>query len=491
MWGFHPLLALHIYLFFSLIWRFYFKAHHLRTCCRINHHAISLFSLISQPALLVTESQRLESLIVNYWKDWFPEWFVRLHESDRGRLPSITESMIVAYVIGFCVEEVQELFESGIKRYVGDMWNIVDFLSNFFYLLWLSFRIISLIQVRWLPRQEEEMMRVAGLLGMHPDQETREEWDPYDPMFLSEGFFAAANILSFLKLVNVFSVHPHLGPLQISLGRMVFDIIKFFFIYTWVVFAFGCGLHYLLWFHSMRDYTKCKDPSKDLDNVSALEQDHACSIWRRFSNLFETTQTLFWASFGLIDLSNFEMSGIKDFTRFWGLLMYGSYSIINVVVLLNLLIAMMSDSYQLISSSRDTEWKFARSKLWINYFDDERSIRPPPPFNLIPSLKCFFSCCFGRSPKTSPGRSTIRRKAGFRSSQTDQGIHEQVMRSLVRRYVIREQRKAEETGPVTEDDVKEIKQDISSFRFELFDLLRENGFKSTHLSETAAGEFRK
>ena len=323
-------------------------------------------------------------------------------------------------------------------------------------------------------------------------QVSREEWNPYDPFLLSEGFFAAANILSFLKLVNVFSVHPHLGPLQISLGRMVFDIIKFFFIYTWVVFAFGCGLHYLLWFYSIRDYNKCKDHSmQEMGNVAALEQDHSCSIWRRFSNLFETSQTLFWASFGLIDLSNFEMSGIKDFTRFWGLLMYGSYSIINVVVLLNLLIAMMSDSYQLISSSRDTEWKFARSKLWINYFDDEKSIRPPPPFNLIPSLNCFFSfcfsCCKGKKD-ASRSRSQMRREAGFRSSQTDQGIHEQVMKSLVRRYVIREQRKAEETGPVTEDDVKEIKQDISSFRFELFDLLRENGFKSTHFNEAASGK---
>ena len=47
-----------------------------------------------------------------------------------------------------------------------------------------------------------------------------------------------------------------------------------------------------------------------------------------FSNLslWETTQTLFWASFGLIDLDNFELSGIKEFTRFWGLCMFGSFS---------------------------------------------------------------------------------------------------------------------------------------------------------------------
>lgn len=69
----------------------------------------------------------------------------------------------------------------------------------------------------------------------------REQWDPYDPMLLSEGVFAAGMIFSFLKLVHIFSINPHLGPLQVSLGRMIIDIIKFFFIYTLVLFAFGCG----------------------------------------------------------------------------------------------------------------------------------------------------------------------------------------------------------------------------------------------------------
>lgn len=69
------------------------------------------------------------------------------------------------------------------------------------------------------------------------------------------------------------------------------------------------------------------------------------------SSLFETTQTLFWAVFGLVDLESFELDGIKVFTRFWGMLMFGTYSVINIVVLLNLLIAMMNHSYQLISVS--------------------------------------------------------------------------------------------------------------------------------------------
>ena len=55
---------------------------------------------------------------------------------------------------------------------------------------------------------------------------SREEWDPWDPTLISEGLFAAANIFSSLKLVYIFTIHPHLGPLQISIGKMIFDIFK-------------------------------------------------------------------------------------------------------------------------------------------------------------------------------------------------------------------------------------------------------------------------
>lgn len=121
-----------------------------------------------------------------------------------------------------------------------------------------------------------------------------------------------------------------------------------------------------------------------------------------FFSLFETSQSLFWASFGLVDLMAFDLAGIKSFTRFWALLMFGSYSVINIIVLLNMLIAMMSNSYQIISERSDVEWKFARSHLWISYFDDGATL--PPPFNLFPTVKLLR---FGGGKKSS--RSTIVR----------------------------------------------------------------------------------
>ncbi|KAK9870767.1 hypothetical protein WA026_009728 [Henosepilachna vigintioctopunctata] len=254
---------------------------------------------------------------------------------------------------------------------------------------------------------------------------------------------------------------------------MVMDIMKFFFLYVLVLFAFSCGLNQLLGYYAKAEKQKCDDTVENSKTDS-----NACMNWRRFSNVFETIQTLFWAVFGLIDLDNFELNEIKTFTRFWGMLMFGTYSVINIVVLLNLLIAMMNHSYQLISERADVEWKFARSKLWISFFEEGGTA--PPPFNIVPTPKSVWYIIqwaqrkmFGhsRAAKKEHMR-TIRRKVKQASERDFR--YQSIMRNLVRRYVTVEQRKAENQG-VTEDDVNEIKQDISAFRFELVEILKNSG----------------
>lgn len=53
--------------------------------------------------------------------------------------------------------------------------------------------------------------------------------------------------------------------------------------------------------------------------------------------------------FGLVDLDSITLIEDHDFTEFAGRVMFGAYSYITVIVLLNMLIAMMNNSYQIIS----------------------------------------------------------------------------------------------------------------------------------------------
>lgn len=60
--------------------------------------------------------------------------------------------------------------------------------------------------------------------------------------------------------------------------------------------------------------------------------------------------------------------------------------------------------------------------------------------------------------------------------------HDTILRLLIRRYVTAEQRKRDEFN-ITEDDVREIRQDISTFRYELIDILRQNGMHAPQLDK--------
>ncbi|KYB27779.1 Transient receptor potential protein-like Protein [Tribolium castaneum] len=409
--------------------------------------------------LLGVTSQRFEITILEWvdtgWsRDFVDEW----KRKERGALLGFAECAVVLYVSSKMCKEIKHLWASNLLEYVSDLWNIVDFVTNLFYVAWLSLRLCSI----YLTRASR-----AESLGEDP-WFPREEWNSFEPMLIAEGAFAAAMIFSFLKLVHIFSVNPHLGPLQISLSRMIIDIVKFFFIYTLVLFAFGCGLNQLLWYYAELEKNKCYHRGGMPDFEA---HDKACTIWRRYANLFETSQSLFWASFGLVDLLSFELTGIKSFTRFWALLMFGSYSVINIIVLLNMLIAMMSNSFQIISERADVEWKFARSKLWMTYFEDDDVL--PPPFNILPNTELFCRVFKLRRKKNKicNKESQLRIKAK----------HDSVVRLLLKRYNTSEQRKRHEFG-VTEDDVIEIRQDISTLRYEIIDILKNNGMRTPNMS---------
>ncbi|XP_076281851.1 transient receptor potential cation channel gamma isoform X3 [Lasioglossum baleicum] len=430
-------------------------------------HSASYFTFLF---MLILASQRIESVIGNWTGN---EEVVKSEpeRTKRGAAPTIIEWFILAWVSGLIWSEVKQLWDVGLEEYVNDMWNVIDFVTNSLYVATVALRVVAYYRVqKEIEGQEAELQR--------------EQWNTWDPMLISEGLFSAANIFSSLKLVYIFSVNPHLGPLQVCLSRMIMDIIKFFFLYVLVLFAFSCGMNQLLWYYAHMEKKRCPFAMPYAPNASnATPDSNACFVWRRFANLFETVQTLFWAVFGLVDLENFELDGIKAFTRFWGMLMFGSYCVINVVVLLNLLIAMMNHSYQLIFARADVEWKFARSKLWISAFEEGGTV--PPPFNIIPTPKSVWYmgqwmyrklCGHSRAAKKEHMR-TIRAK---QASERDYR-YQSIMRNLVRRYVTVKQKKAESQG-VTEDDVNEIKQDVSAFRYELIEILKNSGMNTSTAS---------
>lgn len=75
----------------------------------------------------------------------------------------------------------------------------------------------------------------------------------------------------------------------------------------------------------------------------------------------------------------------------------GIYMLVSVVVLINLLIAMMSDTYQRIQAQSDIEWKYGLSKLVRNM---HRTNTAPSPLNLLTTWMTYlFKHCKKRAAK--------------------------------------------------------------------------------------------
>lgn len=81
-------------------------------------------------------------------------------------------------------------------------------------------------------------------------------------------------IFSALKLIDMCSISSHLGPLQLSLKRIMIDIVKFFTIYSLVLFSFACGLNQLIWYFADLEQKKCND-LKENRSIGEL-----CSKWK-------------------------------------------------------------------------------------------------------------------------------------------------------------------------------------------------------------------
>ncbi|KAK7804934.1 hypothetical protein U0070_015121 [Myodes glareolus] len=171
----------------------------------------------------------------------------------QGPPPTIVEWMILPWVLGFIWGEIKEMWDGGFTEYIHDWWNLMDFAMNSLYLATISLKIVAYVKYN----------------GSRP----REEWEMWHPTLIAEALFAISNILSSLRLISLFTANSHLGPLQISLGRMLLDILKFLFIYCLVLLAFANGLNQLYFYYE----TRAIDEPNNCKGIRCEKQNNAFS----------------------------------------------------------------------------------------------------------------------------------------------------------------------------------------------------------------------
>ncbi|KAG7321099.1 hypothetical protein KOW79_015514 [Hemibagrus wyckioides] len=366
------------------------------------------------------------------------------------------EMLIIFWVIGMIWAECKEIWCQGPREYLLEPWNMLDFGMLAIFIASFVTRLLAYwhasIAQSYVDKYYTDITNVTLPEEVEYFRLARLSWLPSDPQLVSEALYAIAVVLSFSRIAYILPANESFGPLQISLGRTVKDIFKFMVIFILVFLAFMIGMFNLYSYY-----------------LGAKQND-------AFTTVEESFKTLFWAIFGLSEVKSVVVNNGHKFIENTGYVLYGVYNVTMVIVLLNMLIAMINSSFQEIEDDADVEWKFARAKLWFSYFEEGRTL--PVPFNLVPSPKSMLSLGLGVKSllmklfhkhraimKTEAELSEIGES---KSNKMTSHRYQKIMKRLVKRYIIKAQMD-KEFDEVNEGELKEIKQDISSLRYELLE----------------------
>ncbi|XP_029302215.1 LOW QUALITY PROTEIN: short transient receptor potential channel 6 [Cottoperca gobio] len=371
------------------------------------------------------------------------------------------EILIISWVIGKIWEECKDIWSQDIREYISEPWNLLDFSILAIFMTSFIARLMAFWHAYsaqcYVDKHYSDLSNMTLPFEIQYFQLPRINWMPSDPQLISEGLYAVAVVLSFSRIAYILPANESFGPLQISLGRTVKDIFKFMVIFITVFVAFMVGMFNLYSYY-----------------LGAKHND-------AFTTLEESFKTLFWAIFGLSEVKSVVINIDHKFIENIGYVLYGVYNIIMVIVLLNMLIAMFNSSFQEIEDDADVEWKFARAKLWFSYFEHGGTLSVP--FNLIPSPKSVVSLLLGIReflwdvPKDkSKENSNDEMELNKLRQQADLSVeaslcpspHQNIMNRLIKRYILKAQRD-KDNDEINEGELKEIKQDISSLRYELLE----------------------
>uniref|UniRef100_A0AAY4DML1 Transient receptor ion channel domain-containing protein n=1 Tax=Denticeps clupeoides TaxID=299321 RepID=A0AAY4DML1_9TELE len=380
---------------------------------------------------------------------------------------SWTEMLIMKWVLGMIWSECKEIWTDGPREYVMHLWNVLDFGMLSIFVASFTARLMAFLKASKaqlyvdLHVPNEDLSNALLPADVAYFTYARNKWRPSDPQIISEGLYAIAVVLSFSRIAYILPANESFGPLQISLGRTVKDIFKFMVIFIMVFVAFMIGMFNLYSYYLGAKYNPA------------------------FTTVEESFKTLFWSIFGLSEVISVVLKYDHKFIENIGYVLYGVYNVTMVVVLLNMLIAMINSSYQEIEEDADVEWKFARAKLWLSYFDEGRTL--PAPFNLVPSPKSFYylvlriKTCLVQLCKAKGHPRDSELELGMLNSQPkvrEENVlakpikrptrYQKIMKRLIKRYVLKAQ-VDRENDEVNEGELKEIKQDISSLRYELLE----------------------
>lgn len=233
---------------------------------------------------------------------------------------------------------------SRVLRHLNDFWNVVDLLSYILLIIALSVR----------------------------------EANPDPPILtFARNMFALSLLVMYLRILEVFLIHRIMGPTIIMIKEMLKDLLRFLFIAVFVVLGVGIYYHANIWPDHQSIWTD------DWNN------------WRIWSIIYFP----YWQLYAELNLETLDGSGPDNCTNNrtiwekdpsktgcsqedWTVqAIAGIYMLFSNLLLVNLVIAMFSYTFERVQENSEKLWHFQRYTVICDY-----NRRIPSPFNLIPRL---------------------------------------------------------------------------------------------------------
>ncbi len=248
-------------------------------------------------------------------------------------VPTNVEILMFIWILGMYIVEANQIRIIGFQKYLEDEWNKIDIFIILLYTVII-------------------LMRTVIYKSYSDDN------DLTDMIIYCEHLLVVNIILSYIRILNICMVHHILGPILLMIGKMMGDMFRFFSILSIFFTGFSLGI------------TKV---------YHRIGEEHA------YGTIHKTITSLLCALFGDFSLDDLTAPGNPEIESF-GMTIFFVYMIVLIIILVNLFIAILSNTYAIIQDDSETEWKYARVCLISTY---NIYTITPPPLNII---ECIYNC---------------------------------------------------------------------------------------------------
>ncbi|TKC34355.1 hypothetical protein EI555_009401, partial [Monodon monoceros] len=433
------------------------------------------------------------------------------------------EMLIISWVIGMIWTECKEIWTQGPKEYLFELWNMLDFgmLAIFaasfiarFMAFWHASKAQSIIDAN---DTLKDLTKVTLGDNVKYYNLARIKWDPSDPQIISEGLYAIAVVLSFSRIAYILPANESFGPLQISLGRTVKDIFKFMVIFIMVFVAFMIGMFNLYSYYI---------GAKQNEAFTTVEESFKTLFWAIFG-LSEVKSVVINYNHKFIENIGYVLYGVYNVTMVIVLLNM-------LIAMINSSFQEIEDDadvewkfaraklwfsyfeegrtlpvpFNLVPSPKSLFYLLLRLKKWISElfqghkkgFQEDVEMNKSWQYRTVARSECGSPGFFchsqmqddtftsrhhthfsGMKKEWGKGKFGHSKQSSLRSSEDFQlnsfsnppRQYQKIMKRLIKRYVLQAQID-KESDEVNEGELKEIKQDISSLRYELLEEKTQN-----------------